>query len=272
MNAVALGPLVFDAGRISAIAGIFIYVLLAELVFRLGNRKSDTKASGNWITAGLFAWLVGARLGFVIQHFDQFATHPLDVFKLWQGGFLPLAGWIAGAAVLALALLQRSGAMLALGVGGVAALLIQFAAPALFPASQMRMPVAQLLTMDDQPRQIAGGGKPVVLNLWATWCPPCRREMPMMVDLAQNTPEIEFIFANQGDTAELINRFLTDENLPRDGMLRDPQQNLMEKTGAIGLPSTLVFDGQGRLVASQTGEISRAALSAMIKKAIGEQE
>lgn len=272
MNAIAIGPLVFDSTRLGAIAGIFAFVLLAEVILRFGNRKGDARASGNWITAGLFAWLAGARLGFVVLHHEQFAAHPLDVFKLWQGGFMPVTGWIAAAAVLCFALLRRSRAMPALAVGGGAALLVQFVMPLMFPASQMRMPVAQLLTMADEPRQIAGGGKPVVLNLWATWCPPCRREMPMMVDLAQSSPEVEFIFANQGDTRELINRFLTDENLPQDGMLRDPQQHLMEKTGAIGLPSTLVFDGRGRLVASQTGEISRAALSAMIRKAIGERE
>src|SRR5690606_40886240 len=45
-------------------------------------------------------------------------------------------------------------------------------------------------------------GQPTVVNLWATWCPPCRREMPVLRDAQQRYPDIAFIFANQGESAE----------------------------------------------------------------------
>lgn len=94
----------------------------------------------------------------------------------------------------------------------------------------------------------------------------------MMTDLAANTPEVDFVFANQGEGVEQINAFLHSENLPSKGMLRDPQNRLMGTLNAIGLPSTLVFDSGGRLVAEQTGEISRAALARMIEEVTGGRE
>jgi YD repeat-containing protein len=53
-------------------------------------------------------------------------------------------------------------------------------------------------------------------------------------------------------------------------MIRDPQNRLMAALDAVGLPSSLVFDAHGRLVAAHTGEISRAALTRMIAQATGE--
>ena len=106
-----------------------------------------------------------------------------------------------------------------------------------------------------------------VLNLWATWCPPCRREMPMMTELSAEVPEARFIFANQGESADQISAFLAAENLPLAGMLRDPQEHLMGRLRAVGLPSTLIFDEQDQLVAAHTGEISRSALRSLIETA-----
>ena len=92
----------------------------------------------------------------------------------------------------------------------------------------------------------------------------------MMVDLAGASPAADFVFANQGESAEQILAFLLAESLPLDGMLLDPRQKLMAQLRAVGLPSTLVFDAGGELVAAQTGEVSRAALNDMIDKAMKE--
>ena len=58
--------------------------------------------------------------------------------------------------------------------------------------------------------------EPVVINLWASWCPPCWREMPMMADVAANTNYARLVFVNQGEGAEVIRRFLETENLELD--------------------------------------------------------
>ncbi|MCJ1900535.1 MULTISPECIES: TlpA disulfide reductase family protein [Paracoccus] len=266
MNAISIGPLVFDGARFAAVVALLLFFAVIEIAARL--QKGD---AGRWAGIAVLAWIVGARVGFVIANWPAFAAHPLDALKLWQGGFLPVAGWVGGIAVLSLALLRRvRGAALPLVLGGAAALAGHQAVIAALPRPSVTIPDMQLIALDGGGVQLAGRERPMVLNLWATWCPPCRREMPMMTDLAANTPGVEFVFANQGEEAARIMAFLRDENLPREGMIRDPHGRLMEALGAVGLPSTLVFDAKGRLVAAQTGEISRAALARMIAQATGD--
>ncbi|WP_322629100.1 redoxin family protein, partial [Halothiobacillus sp.] len=92
-----------------------------------------------------------------------------------------------------------------------------------------RLLTAQLVDLSGSPVDLqAQQGRPMVLNLWATWCPPCRREMPMMVDVAQAQDEVDIVFANQGETTESIGVFLEQSGLPPTGILRDPNSALMQ--------------------------------------------
>ncbi|WJS87446.1 TlpA disulfide reductase family protein [Paracoccus sp. TOH] len=270
MNAISIGPLVFDGGRFAAVVALLLFFVVTEIVARL--RRGDAAGdAARWAGIAALAWILGARAGFVIANGSVFAPHPLDALKLWQGGFLPVAGWAAGVAVLLLALLRRArGVALPLVLGGAAALAGHQAVLAALPRPSVTLPNMQLIALDGRGVRLEGRGWPMVLNLWATWCPPCRREMPMMTDLAANTPGVEFVFANQGEDAGQVLAFLAAEKLPDQGMIRDPHNRLMGALGAIGLPSTLVFDAKGRLVAAHTGEISRAALTRMIAQATGD--
>jgi thiol-disulfide isomerase/thioredoxin len=200
----------------------------------------------------------------------DFAGRPLDIVKVWQGGFVARSGWIAAAAVVLTAnLAERKGVARLLVLTGALAFVTYHAITATQRKPDLILPSIDLLTLDGGTEQLAGRAKPVVLNLWATWCPPCRREMPMMTDLAASRSNIDFVFANQGETEDRIRTFLMREGLPFDDMLRDPRQRLMGQMRTIGLPSTLVFDAHGKLVAAQMGEISQAALTEMIAKANG---
>lgn len=270
MNAISIGPMVFDGARFAAIVTILLFLFVAAIAARLqqGRRNRQTDAAAQWAIAAVLAWILGARLGFVIANWDQFAVHPLDAVKLWQGGFAPRAGWAAGVAILLVALLRDRRAIAGTLIAGatVAFMTHQIIGIAL-PRPAVTLPNMDLIALDGGNVPLAGGDKPVVLNLWASWCPPCRREMPMMVDLASAAPDVDFVFANQGESAAQVSAFLADQDLPSAGMVRDPQQRLMSRLRAIGLPSTLVFDAAGTLVAAQTGEVSRAALNEMIEKA-----
>lgn len=273
MNAVSIGPLVFDGARFAAVVALLSFFLVTEITARLQQRRDLRGEVARWTGFAVLAWILGARIGFVTMNWSEFASRPLDILKLWQGGFLPAAGWAGGVAIFLWAMLWRIRAALKpLAFGGFAALIAHLAVITALPEPRATLPVMQLITLDGRAVQLAGRDRPVVLNLWATWCPPCRREMPMMTDLASNTPEVDFVFANQGEGVEQINAFLHCENLPSKGMLRDPQNRLMGSLNAVGLPSTLVFDAGGQLIASQTGEVSRATLIQMMTQATGEQE
>ena len=273
MNAISIGPLVFDGARFAAVLGLLSFFVACGITARM-QRGRPAGDVARWAGAAVIAWIVAARIGFVVVNWSEFAPRPLDTFKLWQGGFHPGAGWVAGIAVFLLALLREAKAVLKpLAVGGVAALIAHRAVTAMLPLPDVMLPQEQLVAVDNSEGvQLAGRDRPVVLNLWATWCPPCRREMPMMTELAANTPGVDFVFANQGDSNGQILGFRTREGLPLDGMVRDPQSRLMSALGAFGLPTTMVFDAEGRLVAAQAGEVSRAALTGMIEKAVGGPE
>lgn len=267
MNAVSIGPLVFDGGRFAAVVALLAFLVVAEIAARFTRRERAGDAA-LWAGIAVLGWIAAARLGFVVANWPDFAAHPWDSLKLWQGGYQPAAGWAGGIAVFLLATLRQArAALVPLALGGAAAMGAHLVLTTALPPSKASMPQIQLVSLDGSAVHLGGRGRPVVLNLWATWCPPCRREMPMMVDLAASSPHVDFVFANQGEDAGRIITFLEAEGLPRAGMVRDPEHRLMGALGAVGLPSTLVFGADGGLVAAHTGEISRAALGRMTEKA-----
>jgi len=117
----------------------------------------------------------------------------------------------------------------------------------------------------------ASGTSPVsrhvtVVNLWASWCGPCRREMPAFTHAQALHPDVRFIFANQGETATTVSGFLKQENLLLNNVVLDPDRSWMTRFHATGIPTTLFFDADGRLLSSRVGELSAAALDAHITK------
>ncbi|WP_295388056.1 peroxiredoxin [uncultured Thiodictyon sp.] len=108
---------------------------------------------------------------------------------------------------------------------------------------------------EGRPQRLADyRGKPVILNFWATWCPPCREEMPS-IQRAYETlaPEgIAVVAINVGDDAAAIGQFLEDE--PLDFALpMDTDSKVAQRYPMNGLPTTFVIDPEGRLVYSAMG-------------------
>ncbi len=108
-------------------------------------------------------------------------------------------------------------------------------------------------------------GKPVVLNFWATWCAPCRAEMPHLSALQDVMGDRAAVLtvATGRNSPEAINRFFEEigvTNLPK---ALDPQQQLARAFGVLGLPVTVVLDAQGREVARLQGDADWSSDSAI---------
>jgi len=92
-------------------------------------------------------------------------------------------------------------------------------------------------------------GKVVIVNFWATWCPPCRAEMPSMQRAWQQLQKegIQMLGIDVGEDEETIFQFLGDYPVEFP-LLMDSDSSIIEKWGVRGLPTTYVIDPQGRII------------------------
>jgi len=112
-------------------------------------------------------------------------------------------------------------------------------------------PVLKFQNMDEEPVDLKDyRGKVVVVNFWATWCPPCRREMGSMERLYQATRDknVEILAVNIGEDLDTVFSFLgIVEPSPTFPMLFDSDAVSMSKWKVRGLPTTYIVDIEGRL-------------------------
>lgn len=94
-------------------------------------------------------------------------------------------------------------------------------------------------------------GKVVVVNLWATWCPPCVRELPALHRLNQTLNAEQFVLLPISIDADstVVKPFLTDLGLPAFNSSFDPQQELRDVFPLDTIPATFILNEQGELVA-----------------------
>jgi thiol-disulfide isomerase/thioredoxin len=101
-------------------------------------------------------------------------------------------------------------------------------------------------------------GRVILVNFWATWCPPCRKEMPALARLAQHFQGegFEVVGVNVGESVERVQDFLqTLPVLPDFPMLLDPDGSVSQAWHARVVPTTWVVDTEGRIVLGAVGEV-----------------
>jgi len=98
-------------------------------------------------------------------------------------------------------------------------------------------------------------GRFVVLNFWATWCPPCLEEMPSLEALQQRYRDKNLrvlAISSDEEGAEIVNQFIVKLGTTFP-ILLDPDQQVSDRYGAGSLPVTFVLDPEGRVVAAAQG-------------------
>jgi thiol-disulfide isomerase/thioredoxin len=118
-------------------------------------------------------------------------------------------------------------------------------------------PVLKFKDIEGKPHDLAQfKGRVVLINFWATWCPPCRREMPSMERLSQAFKGKPFVVlaVNVGEDADTIEAFTSQlDAVPTFPILLDTRSHGMRAWKVAGLPTTFLVDQQGRIVASAIG-------------------
>jgi len=111
-------------------------------------------------------------------------------------------------------------------------------------------------------------GKVVVLNFWAPWCPPCRKEMPGFVELQRKYGDRGLVFIGIAlDTRDNVQAFLRENAINYPILLGE--DSAVELSAAIGnrqggLPFSAIIDREGRIIAAQVGELKEDRLEKLI--------
>lgn len=100
-------------------------------------------------------------------------------------------------------------------------------------------------------------GKIIVVNFWASWCPPCIEEMPLFVEIKKRYQEsgIELVLANVGENVDDIRNFI-DKNKFAISVYRDPNKEASRMFGTYKYPETYIIDQDGILRKKIIGSIT----------------
>ncbi len=114
-------------------------------------------------------------------------------------------------------------------------------------------------------------GQVVLVNLWATWCPPCREEMPVLQSYYEAHKEDGFLIVaiNDGDPAEDVTTFVQTYGLTFPVWL-DPEYRTERSFKTMSLPSSFVIDRKGTVRLAWTGAISGGVLEKYVTPLIDE--
>lgn len=253
------------------VVGVFAAILLAWLVTRaVAKRMADVspKLAGAVLFDAVFWGVIAARLGYIAQWWEDYFATPVSMLAIGDGGY---SWWIGVPAALAFAwwrtrTMRVRRPVLAGIATGVAAWFTTGLVVGLLHHSPP-LPELHLNTLEEQPISLLSyQGRPTVVNLWATWCPPCRREMPVFEQAQAEFPGMDIVMVNQGESAQQAQAFLESQGLTLSDVLLDPFSRTMHAVGARALPTTLFFDAEGQLVDSHMGELTMASFKSNMSR------
>lgn len=116
-------------------------------------------------------------------------------------------------------------------------------------------------------------GKPLVINLWATWCPYCVQELPEFLNMTQEYADrVSFAFIDLTDgnreTQDKVRAFLAENGLEGLPVYYDMEMGSIVPFEAYSIPTTIVFDANGNIVARIVGMINPDPVRALLQSLI----
>jgi len=123
----------------------------------------------------------------------------------------------------------------------------------------------KLLNVEGQEITVGSPDKVTVINFWATWCPPCRAEMPELDLFAgKRSADINFYAINIQETPETISGYLKQNNLTMPVLL-DRQGDIARSFRINAIPTTIIADKQGVIRFRKSGPVTYSELEGVIK-------
>lgn len=139
-----------------------------------------------------------------------------------------------------------------------------------FASNPQPMPAFLVNDIDGNPVSTANWkGKVVLLNFWATWCPPCRAEIPILIDLANRYKDrVQVVGISVDDGPEEVKQFVKDEGINYPVVMASPEIEA-EYGGVSALPTLFVVNTDGKVVQRHRGLYSRALYETEIRLLLG---
>lgn len=289
----ALGSLLVSTRILGFVLAVLAAVWIASFLAKRAGL--DPAWARNTVEGSVVAGLVTARAAYAALYWPAFSPAPWTVLYFWQPGYMSVAG-LAGGALYALYRLRKqspagrlSGLRVvstaaAAGATVLAAVLgtINLASDARVLRAGDTVPDFQLVNLDGEPVSYSDlKGKGVVLNFWATWCPPCRREMPLLESTwgVYESENVVIVGIDVGESREDVRRFVDAQGFsypiwlePDDtGDLRAANTNeMLGWFGSAGLPTTVFIRPDGVIDKVYIGELNRALLLERIPELVPE--
>lgn len=264
---IGLGPI--PVPPLLVALGFGLALLLAHALARRLGKDAAARAR-NAIFDALLVGVVAARLGFVLQWWPLYLGNPWDLIRIGDGGFSALVGIPAGLLFALWRLRQQPALRKPVAAGalaGLAAWLALSLGQAVLQPVAGQLPQAPLRDLSGEGASLSQfAGQAVVLNLWATWCGPCRREMPVLAAAQREHADVRFVLVNQGESRAEVLHYLESTGLELEHVLLDPDSGLMSELGSAGLPTTVFYDASGQRRAVHLGELTAAGLAAKLER------
>ena len=139
-------------------------------------------------------------------------------------------------------------------------------------AARAAAPDFTLTDLDGKPVQLSAlKGKVVLLDFWATWCPPCRAEIPHFIELynSYKSQGLEVVGLSVREKPEVVRAFVKEKDIPYPVAITTGQQ---EKAygGIQGIPTTFLIDKKGRIAGKYLGYHEKQEFEQKIKSLLAE--
>jgi thiol-disulfide isomerase/thioredoxin len=259
MLSVSIGPFALAVVHLLLIGALALATLVGWLTSRRTGANPESALFGLFLLG-----LLVARAGFVIEYWAHYQAQPWQALDIRDGGFLIWPGVLAVILGGLLMAWRRLDLRRPLGLGLGSGLLFWLLANlglniyqqgVRLPEITLRNAAGESVQLDDYQ------GRPLVINLWATWCPPCRREMPVLQAAQAERDDVVFLFVNQAESPQSVENFLSAQGLRLSNVLFDSSGQLAQSVGSMALPTTVFYSAEGRLIGSHLGELSRVSLT-----------
>jgi cytochrome c biogenesis protein CcmG, thiol:disulfide interchange protein DsbE len=266
-DALVLGKLVLEWGRLAFLIGVMVFLTV------LGRGKDKDAKLERVGTIAVILAVVAARLGFVFEQREAFATgNLLEIFDVRSGGF----SWPWALMGLVPFAWLRTPAQFGKLASATVIAVIAAALPFLFKPTSSSVNVqndlgltslegkastwGDLLAPTPAPNGLGALEKPVLVNVWATWCGPCRAEMPLLAEYAKRGAKI--VFLNAGESADDVRHYLASEKLEVPVML--DTGGVRDQLRVVGLPTTFIVGKDGQILERHMGPLDRGGLEMML--------